>query len=127
MWKQAEDLLQEAEKIRLGFLESAAAVRSDPSWGPPVNVIETEESLWIVTALPGVEAEQIEIRIADEWLIITGQRTLPEELRRGRLHIFESPSGPFERRLRLPQRCKFQMGEKSLSKGMLFIQLRKLI
>lgn len=130
MWQQAEDLLQEAERIRWGFLESAASVRTDPlcghpSWGPPVNVIETDEAFWVVTALPGIDAEQIKIRLEGEWLIFVGCRHLPEELRRGRMHAYEIPSGPFERRLRLPVGCRLQLGETKLSQGLLSIELRK--
>jgi hypothetical protein len=38
--------------------------------------------------------------------------------------VFEIPTGPFERRLRLPP-GHFQFGKKALSQGILTIQLRK--
>jgi HSP20 family molecular chaperone IbpA len=131
MWLQAESLLSEAEKIRWSFLESAAAARSDPlyghpSWGPAVNVIETEEAFWVTAAIPGVEAEAIEIRIDDGWLILSGRRALPAEQQQGRPHIYEIPSGDFERRVRLPDGCRLEVGEKSLAQGLLSIELRKL-
>ncbi len=130
VWRQAEDLLHEAEKIRWSFLSSAAALRSDPlagqaSWGPTVNVVETEEAFWILAALPGVEPDQVEIRIEGAWLVLIGQRTFREELKEGTLHILEIPGGPFERRIRLPAGFQFILGEKTLAKGILSLELRK--
>jgi len=132
MWLQAENLLSEAERIRWGFLESAASARSDPfygqpSWGPAVNVIETDDAFWVVAALPGVEADEVEIRILDAWLVISGRRGIPAALRTGRPHHFEIPSGPFERRVRLPEGFRLELGEKSLSLGLLQIELRKVL
>ncbi len=132
MWQQAEDLLREAEKIRWSFLSSAAALRGDPlvgqsSWGPPVNVIETAEAFWILAALPGVEAGEVEIRIEDDcWLVIHGHRALRDDLRSGALRILEIPSGPFERRIRLAGH-RFLLGEKSLANGILTLELRKAV
>ncbi len=131
MWHQAEGLLHEAERIRWSFLESAAAARSEgllgqSSWGPSMNVVEDEEALWVVTALPGVEVEEIEIQVQEEFLVISGQRSFPEHLRSGRVHIYEIPCGRFERRVRLPAGSRFLLGEKKLSRGLLSIELRKL-
>lgn len=131
MWHQAEDLLHQAEKIRWSFLEAAAQARSDPllghpNWGPPVNVIETEEALWIIAALPGVEAEEVEIRIEDDLFVLMGRRTFPDTFRGGRLHAYEIPSGSFERRIRLPAGFRFKLGEKKLSQGILSVELKKI-
>jgi len=131
MWQQAQDLLSEAERIRWSFMESAAAARTDPlyghpSWGPPLNVIETEEAFWVLASLPGVDGEEIEIRLEADFMVISGCRALPEGLKDGRPHVFEIPSGPFERRLRLPQGAKLQIGERTLARGILTIELRKL-
>jgi HSP20 family protein len=131
IWQQAEDLLHEAEKIRWGFLSSAAALRGEAlvgqsTWGPPINVIETAEAFWIQAALPGVEAGQVEIRIeGDGELVILGHRALRDDLKHGALRILEIPSGPFERRIRLPSGFRFILGEKSLEHGVLTIELRK--
>ena len=131
VWQQAEDLLLEAEKIRWGFLSSAAALRSNPlvehaSWGPAVNVIETGDAFWILAALPGVETDQVQIRIEENgWLVLVGRRALRKDLKAGAIHILEIPTGSFERRIRLPEGFHFILGEKSLSNGILFIELKK--
>jgi HSP20 family molecular chaperone IbpA len=69
IWRRANDLLQQAERIHRNFLQVAASARfratqgRTPSWEPPVNVVETEDSLWVIAALPGVTADRMDVRI----------------------------------------------------------------
>jgi len=65
-------------------------------------VLETDEELLILVALPGVDLDEVEVVIDNGVLIISGQRTLPAELRNARIHRLELPQGRFERRLALP-------------------------
>ena len=66
VWRRANDLLQQADRIHRNFLQIAAASRYQashgrtPSWEPPVNVVETDESLWVISALAGVAADRVE-------------------------------------------------------------------
>ncbi len=131
MWQQAEGLLREAEMIRWSFLETAASARSEgllgqASWGPAVNVVEVEGAFWVTMALPGVEAEEIEIQVQGDTLVVAGQRSFPPDLRTGRVHIYEIPSGRFERRIQLSAGVHLLLGEKTLSHGLLSIELRKI-
>jgi len=65
-------------------------------------VLETEHELLILVALPGVNPDNVETVIHDGVLVISGQRTLPPELRNARIHRLELPQGRFERRIALP-------------------------
>jgi HSP20 family molecular chaperone IbpA len=97
-----------------------------PSWEPPVNVVETEDSLWVIAALPGVTADRMDVRIEGMELVISGKRPLPNCCEDGELKIWEIPLGRFERRIRLA------LGEKpvavdktTLQDGLLIIEIRK--
>ena len=57
-----------------------------PSWEPPVNVVETDESLWVISALAGVAVDRVEVRIEGSELIIAGERPLPECCNDGELN-----------------------------------------
>lgn len=67
------------------------------------DIYETDGTLWIETALPGLKREDIQVRIKDNQLIVRGtyspQEHVPEEnyLYRGR------PSGQFETAFPLPE------------------------
>jgi len=70
-------------------------------WEPPVDVYETAHDLWIVVALPGVGADQIEIAVGDGAVVVAGERRLPVEAR-AIIHRLEIPAWRFERRIPLP-------------------------
>jgi HSP20 family molecular chaperone IbpA len=75
----------------------------EPSWEPPIDVLETEREVLIFVALPGVDPNEVEAAIdQDGTLVISGRRVLPRELRNARIHRLELPQGRFERRIALP-------------------------
>ena len=132
IWQRASDLLQQAERIHRNFLQIAVGshYRSShgrsPSWEPPVNIIETEQSLWIISALAGVTVDRVNVRLEGRELIISGDRPLPECCKDGELKIWEIPLGRFERRLRLIEGSNsFSLGKISLQDGLLSIELKK--
>ena len=132
IWQRASDLLQQAERIHRNFLQVAAGARyrashgRTPSWEPPVNVVETDESLWVISALPGVAVDRVNVRLEGCELVIAGERPLPRCCDDGELKIWEIPLGRFERRLRLVRGDHpLSIGEISLQDGLLIIELRK--
>jgi HSP20 family protein len=133
MWQRANDLLQQVERIHRNFLQIAAGVQyrafygRSPAWEPPVNVVETDESLWVIAALPGVAADRMNVRLGGRELLIAGERPLPRCCNDGELKIWEIPLGRFERRLTLIEgRDALSLGEVSLQDGLLIIELRKI-
>jgi HSP20 family molecular chaperone IbpA len=104
MLSEAIGSLARAERLRQQFfvLQSSAGPH-EACWEPPIDVLETDQELLILVALPGVDPECIEAVIEqDGVLVISGQRTLPVELRNARIHRLELPQGRFERRIALP-------------------------
>jgi len=132
MWQRASDLLQQVERIHRNFLQVAAGVQyrsfhgRSPAWEPPVNVVETDESLWVIAALPGVVADRVNVRLEGRELLIAGERPLPNCCTDGELKIWEIPLGRFERRLTvIEERDALSLREVSLQDGLLIIELRK--
>ena len=132
IWQRANNLLQQAERIHRNFLQVAAGASyrasqgRTPSWEPPVNVVETDDSLWVISALPGVAADRVDVRLEGRELVIAGERPLPRCCNDGELKIWEIPLGRFERRLSVVCGDKpLSVGEISLHDGLLIIELRK--
>ena len=132
IWQRANDLLQQAERIHRNFLQVAAGARfrathgRTPSWEPPVNVVETDESLWVISALAGVAVDRIEVRLEGHDLVIAGERPLPKCCQDGELKLWEIPLGRFERRVRLVDgENSLLLGNISFQDGLLIIELRK--
>ena len=103
MLAEAIDSLARADRLRQQFfsLQPSAGSR-EPSWEPPIDVLETDREILILVALPGVDPNQVEAMIDRGTLIISGRRVLPVELRNARIHRLELPQGRFERRVILP-------------------------
>jgi HSP20 family molecular chaperone IbpA len=103
MLSEAIETLARAERMHRQFFElRSSGVSGEPSWEPPIDVLETEKEILVFVALPGVDPEQVEAAIQDGTLIVAGRRVLPPELRKAVIHRLELPQGRFERRIALP-------------------------
>jgi HSP20 family molecular chaperone IbpA len=132
MWRRANDLLQRVERIHRNFLQIAVGSRyrvsygKKPAWQPPINVVETEDSLWVISAIPGVAADHVNVHIDGRDLVIEGERPLPQCCKDGELKVWEIALGRFERRLTvIEETTSLSLGPVSLQNGLLIIELRK--
>ena len=101
MWSEAFEMLARAERMHRQFfapVSSAAAV----AWQPPIDVLETEQTLLVLVALPGVNPADVKAVREGADLVVSGCRTYPEEMRTATIHRLELPQGRFERRIGLP-------------------------
>jgi len=103
MWSEALQILAQAERLsrQVSFKPTFSAQRG-VSWEPPIDVLETNDALLIMAALPGVDPTQVQAVIQGGSLIIAGERVLPNELKSAVIHRLELPQGRFERRIELP-------------------------
>jgi HSP20 family protein len=123
MWAEACDLLDQADRLHRQFFRLGG--EGGPlAWEPPIDVFESNRSLRVVVALPGVAPEDVAIAFRDGFLIVTGERPLPAE-RNCVIHRVEIPQGRFERQIGLPS-GRFELGRHDLENGCLTIVLRKL-
>jgi HSP20 family molecular chaperone IbpA len=130
VWQRASELIEQADRIQRNFLQISttdflAFSSAAGAWAPSVNVVETDQACWVITALPGAEAQQIDIRLEGNELIIAGTRRLPNCCTEGELKIWEIPLGHFERRVTLIPGVRFTIAETRFEDGLLITQLRK--
>ncbi len=124
MWAEALDLLQTAERLQRQFFQ-LGTTQGAPSWEPPVDLYETGDELWILVALPGVTAEQLEVAIDGAVIVVRGERPLPMGNRSAAIHRLEIPYGRFQRRITLPA-GRFQILERKLDHGCLVLCLQRM-
>jgi HSP20 family protein len=101
MWSEAVEMLARAERMHRELFRPAAG-RPVPTWEPPVDVLEAEDEVLVLVALPGVDLDRVETVIDGPYLVVAGARTLPRELATAVIHRLELPQGRFERRVPLP-------------------------
>ena len=122
MWARACEAMERAERLQRQFFHRGHA---RPYWEAPCDIFETDETLTILIALPGVAPEEIKVTLSAGVLMVSGERPLPPEMANGRIHRLEIPHGQFQRRIELPP-LRFEISGRHLANGCLMVQLHKL-
>lgn len=91
-------------------------------WSPPLDVYETPEETVVVVELPGVDASQVELSVAEGRLVIRGART-PDDRPDARLQLRERQFGTFLRQIPLPSEVDFDGAQAETVNGVLTVRL----
>jgi HSP20 family molecular chaperone IbpA len=102
MWAEACEMLERAQRLQRQFFRVGRAIESQPRWEPPVDILAYGTEVQVAVALPGVAAENIEVRTDSGLLIVGATRPLPVRSHATAVHRLEIPYGRFERRIALP-------------------------
>lgn len=124
MWADAVDLIDRVQRLHQQSFAPMPSGGGMPGWEPPVDMIETDDAVMVLVALPGVDLDHTEAVIEEGVLIVSGQRILPAEVRTARIHRLELPQGRFERRLPLPP-GRFEAVRRASAHGCLLVTLHK--
>jgi len=122
MWERACELIDEAERRHRRFFELLAVGSQQPAWEPPVDIFLLERELQVVVALPGVRAEDIELEVSADALLLRAMHELPQLANPARIVRLEIPYGRIERRIELPP-GRYQLLEHGLADGCLRVRL----
>jgi HSP20 family protein len=122
MLSEAVSLLDEAQRLqrRFFYIGAPADVRS---WEPPVDVIETEDAVYVNVAMPGVAPEEVAVSLEPGVLTVSALRAFPAP-EAARIHRLEIPYGRFERRISVPLHALDLVGKRLLN-GCLTLQFNK--
>jgi len=124
MWSEALQMLARAERLHREVFTPVQGSQRGVNWEPPTDVLETADAVLIFVALPGVDAEKVDLVIRGGVLMISGERILPAELRTAIIHRLELPQGRFERRVQLPAGV-YGTPQSGVANGCLVIRLPK--
>ena len=124
MWSEALQMLARAERLQREVF-NAPGPSGRAAWEPPVDVLETEDAVLVLVALPGVDPQQVQLVIRSGVLLIAGERVLPRELRTAIIHRIELPQGRFERQVRLPA-GRYEQPVSGVADGCLIVKLPKI-
>jgi len=111
-----------------GELETVAdqAMLEGSRWGLlAADVEENADSVVVRLEAPGMEADDFDIRVEDDYLVVRGEKRARREQSEGRYYILECAYGRFERALQLPTRVEESGARASYKRGVLTITLPK--
>ncbi len=92
-------------------------------WCPPIDVIETGDSVRVEVELPGIDPETVEVTLAGHMLTITAP--IPSPKVEGQVRRRERPRGRFKRSVALPVSVNADEVAAESSNGLLSITVAK--
>ena len=95
------------------------------TWNPVSDVYETEESVIVTCEAPGLVQEEIEIKLADNVLTISGERKVDKGPQAQEYHRIERAYGPFSRSFTVPASIDAGKILASYHEGVLCVTLPK--
>ncbi len=72
------------------------------SWAPAVDLYETDQNLVLKAELPGVNPEDVELRVENNTLYVKGERKFENDAKDANYHRIERAYGSFTRSFALP-------------------------
>lgn len=107
-WEPFRDLVSTQDRFNQLFNDTFAHAFGDQqelsprAWVPPVDIYQTEEGLVLKAELPGVNPDDVEIRVEDNTLHLKGERKFEKDVKEENLHRVERSYGTFARSFALP-------------------------
>jgi HSP20 family protein len=131
-WSQIRDLvdLQERMNRLLDYTNERPRVREDDlsqasDWVPVADVFDTGTALVIKLEVPEIERSEIDVRVTENKLVISGQRQMSDEARHEDYYRIERSYGRFSRSFALPETVDRNRIEAAYLNGILRVTLPK--
>ena len=102
--------------------------KQEPSarpWAPAVDIVETDKNVVLKVELPGVDPNDVEVRVENNTLYLTGQRKAETEVKEQKYHHMERLVGRFARSFALPQSLEAEKVAAEYRDGILTLILPK--
>ncbi len=94
-------------------------------WAPRVDVTETDKEIRVRADLPGVEAKDIEVTVADGVLILRGEKKEEKEEKKENYYRSERFVGRFHREVPLPPGADADKIAATSAKGVVTVTIPK--
>ena len=95
-------------------------------FSPTINTREGEFAYHVEVDLPGISKEDVDIKIEDNTLVISGERKVKNEIKEDDYYKVESSFGTFSRSLSLPDEIDLENIHAESENGVLEIVIPKL-
>lgn len=111
------------------FQDTFNRILSEPSssrpWAPSVDIFETENELVLHADLPGVDMNDIDIKVENNTLAIKGERKFEQNENHKGFHRIERSYGSFVRYFSLPDTVDTDNVKAAYNNGVLTVTLPK--
>jgi HSP20 family protein len=118
-------LQQEIDRLFEGFGRSFPAFGTGGTALPRMDVSETDKAIEVTAELPGLEAKDVQLNLADNILTIRGEKKSEREEKEKDYHLVERSFGSFARSVQLPDGVKPEDVSAEIAKGVLKVTVKK--
>ncbi len=98
---------------------------ADPTLTFPVDVSETEDSVIVKAALPGIKPDEVEVSVSDGVLTVKGETKAEEKSEGENYYRREIRYGAFARSIQLPAEVVDEKADAEFKDGVLTVTLPK--
>jgi HSP20 family protein len=95
------------------------------AWAPAVDIFETDKEIVVKAELPGMQEKDIEVKVEDAILSLSGERRMEKEVKEENYHRIERSYGGFHRSFTLPQTVDRDKIKAAYKDGVLKVTLPK--
>lgn len=92
---------------------------------PAVDIYEEGDDLVVKAELPGIDKENIEVKVTDDYITISGEKKKEEKVEKKDYYRYERSYGSFSRTFRLPVDVQTDKAKAKFDKGILEIRIPK--
>ena len=98
----------------------------DGGWSSPaIDMYQTDDDVVVRAALPGFKADEVQINVTGDMLVLRGERKQEEEQKERAWHMREHRWSSFERTVALPTDVRADKASADFENGILTITLPK--
>lgn len=130
-WEPFRDLVSTQDRFNQLFNDTFARAFGDQhevppgAWVPAVDIYETDDSVVLKAELPGINPDDVEIRVEDSTLYLKGERKFEKEVKEENLHRVERSYGTFARTFALPNTIDADKVKAEYQNGILTLTMPK--
>ncbi|MBN2204112.1 MAG: Hsp20/alpha crystallin family protein [Thermoleophilia bacterium] len=95
------------------------------AWLPAVDVFDSREAIVVKADLPGLRAEDVDVRLEENVLTLSGERRADAAPEDEEFYRVERPVGRFERMVALPQGIRSEDCTADFAAGVLTVRVPK--
>ncbi len=110
----------------LDDIEQTKGSSSKDDFLPTINTREGKYAFHIEVDLPGIKKDDVDIKIDDSTLVVSGERKVKNEIKEGEYYKIESSFGKFSRSFSIPEEVDVENIHAESKDGVLEIILPKL-
>jgi len=107
------------------FFSIGPSSLSDSSWVPTIDIDEDDKALHVKAEIPGIDEKDLEVKIQDDMLIISGEKKEEKKEEKKNYVMSERRFGSFYRSIPLPYRIEGDRVSAKFKNGVLSIDIPK--